>query len=373
MYYSLYTTKNILEKMLDGQTFPEWYNVLSTSNIKNVFMSGDFTPTASTPMGYDNPLSALQSYMEVKPRSDFNDLLKNGHYIEFESKFQEENAKERACVICVLDDSFSNEKAKEIEKKSGIFCQLSSNKDDNRLFKNQFYVLEKDQTGCDWRNFLAEASLLPTRNVILCDRYLFKKVKDDNSKLFSLGEKNIENLVDILNELHNDINISILIDPKAIESAAHTPDYANKVLHGTMEKLRTFIKNNALHKQKKINADIIKLKKDGPCYDKTHDRVIIGEYFTIEVSHTFDAFRDGRSMETQTLHYSALFGFLNKNESEVIKHKKILLDDYRNVVENNGIECCHFDCADCCKTECSSGDTGYAISLPTDCLLLKMC
>lgn len=342
--YSLYTTKKILEDILSGNSLNEWKCFIESNDVTDFYFPEEHNPQPST-MGNGNDLiSDLSLFANVYPSSKYQEALKNKGYPKLEEYFPN-----TSYSFCLLDSKdFVKEDAEKIEKELGIFCQLDSDVDDQRLCipTISYAVDEKDNQAKitnDWKCFFNRLPSLPSKNVVISDRYFFaEKYLDDRLRReISYGIENVEKLLDCIvdNRYQNEYNVLIFFEYDTLGSSSKSEEYFEKRMQHILSDLHTFARRKAFQNGPnpiKINFELVSVAPEAGQRTITHDRVFASDYYTIDATHAITAFSKGNALFSQLLHYSALFSSIGADKkSDIIKYRNMLFKGYSQLLKEN--------------------------------------
>ena len=338
--YSLYTTKEILEKILLNQYSNKWSCIVKGPEIKHFYIPDTYSQDDEcvSSMGYEDPLSELTKIDVgcIKSSSKYEKCLKEQCYTNYETEFPND-----AYPICILNSSiFSEEDTKKIERDLGIFCQSEMNESGGRLLEPALlYSLESKETDGNWTSFFKRFSHIPSLDIVICDRYFFSDISGD--KLVGLG-----NLKEIIEEIvqkgcKKDFSIIVFFEKNQIGKNKSNGFISGKEKE-IVNELQRFIKNKAVvpeSERVKITIELYLLPPNNGNRDITHDRVLVTEYYMIDASHALASFFNNKNQIAQVFHYNAIFSSVDGDgKSDVIKYRNMLLDGYAKILLNNSVE-----------------------------------
>lgn len=328
--YRLYTTKAILEQILLGEFSEDWQNALESGDISEICIPEEFAPEVDN-MGGSDILTMWSNCAHIYGSDNFKENLINKKYDDFCR-----SVTKSSYTICLLDDSFNQEDVKDIENRTGILCHLASNFEACKLFDRSYLLpLEENENPVSWGNVFGNV-ILPTKNVIICDRYLFsREERMDATKDYKEAIENIESILDIVTASGYDglHHATVIFDANEMGVAE---SYKLRRMEEIAQELQKYVYNKFLHRTQ-ILLDLVSVERRTENYDITHDRYIFGDYFTVSATRSICAFLNNNSFRTQGLNRSTLFSSIDpiKKHSNDIKLRKNEFIGYNKMFNSN--------------------------------------
>lgn len=339
--YSLFTTKDILDGILSGNNLGEWKRLIYSHDITDFYFPEEHNPQPTTMGNVDDPISDLSLFANVHSSSKYQETLKSEEYPKLK-----ENFPNTSYSFCLLDNKdFMKDDAVRIEKELGIFCQLNSDVGDQRLCVPTIShaVDINDVRNNDWKCFFNRLPSLPSKNVVISDRYFFaEKYLDERLRReISYGIENVEKLLDCIvdNRYQNEYNVLIFFEYDTLGSSSKSEEYFEKRMQHILSDLHTFARRKAFQNGPnpiKINFELVSVAPEAGQRTITHDRVFASDYYTIDATHAITAFSKGKALFSQLLHYSALFSSIGGDKkSDIIKYRNMLFKGYSQLLKEN--------------------------------------
>jgi len=161
----------------------------------------------------------------------------------------------------------------------------------------------------------------PSNSLIFIDRYLFS---EDSNGLKS--EDGINNVFDILNKilphtLDKEYHILLVFDASTLSKSPLNNNSNANESYTPFKRISTQINSLKKRLNRTYNIVIETVSIDHNCgyYSDTHNRRILSNYFIIRAEHSLKAFRDSKSLYSQSLFldWGASKGIVRSRKSDV--------------------------------------------------------
>lgn len=299
--------------------YDKWYKVLCKQQVicTNHCIEEEFK---SEDKSKDNPIfifSKDENHIKIEDKSDYM------------NKICEDNSKvlENPCAVFILD--ISPEKASEIQKKFGVICQSSKEMNIKVLTKYSVpinFIPSKQPNNNLWKSHFEFCQKLPIPSncLIIVDRYLFSS---EYGETVRVSYYNIEQMMEAFmpNSFDSKYHICIIFDAttisekdselfckeeirklEEIKTSKTDEEYKKEKFNTVFKKISTKVNKERQKFVKKHNYNVtLELlscdKRDKQSYAKTHDRMILSNYFYVISSSGFKVFHDGSSNESNSV------------------------------------------------------------------------
>lgn len=340
--YSLFTTKDILDGILSGNSLIGWKRLVDSHDITDFYFPEEHNPQPTTMGNVNDLISDLLLFANVHPSSKYQETLKNKGYPKLK-----ENIPNTSYSFCLLDNKdFEKDDAVKIEQELGVFCQLDSDVEDQRLCAPTIsHVVDiNDVRNNDWTVFFKRFSSLPSNSVVISDRYFFaeKYVDKQTGREIFCGVENVEELLNCIvdGKCQNEYNVLIFFDYENLGNAKNSEDYKKNRMQNILKELHTYARKMAFQNGTepiRINFELVSIGPEAGQRSITHDRIFASDYFSIDATHTISAFSKGKALVSQLLRYSALFSsFGADKKSDIIKYRSMLFKGLSQLLKSGG-------------------------------------
>lgn len=303
--FSLYTTEKIATAIYtdNEEKYQIWYDFISKlkPSIKILLNNdSDF---------YDN---------------DYNPAYLLGHSCDVEmsplDSIQPEYIDDPYAILLI---EANHNDAKNISSKYGCCCySFNDIPVDSLLFQESIEInVDKEDVKTDWGCLLFSDYVSPSNSLIFIDRYLFS---EDSSGLKS--EDGINNVFDILNKilphtLDKEYHILLVFDASTLSKSPLNNNSNANESYTPFKRISTQINSLKKRLNRTYNIVIETVSIDHNCsyYSDTHNRRILSNYFIIRAEHSLKAFRDSKSLYSQSLFldWVASKGIVRSRKSDV--------------------------------------------------------
>ncbi len=288
---------------------------------------------------YSDEIFLMESQDDCDPKS-LRDLYKLQQLADFQQGY---NVDLKKSVLVNMDDIERNpsivhndpcaiyllkidkEKADKIQKDFGVICQSIDSLDDSVLTQGFIDVSPRyGDKGYGWNQVLKMLQKYPSNSIIINDRNLFSNETLDSSSGEPGNKLGIENLYEILDAIIprrfcGEYHVFISFDTSSLNSNVSV-DY----ICGKIQALK-----QRLNRRNNIVFEILALHgKNSPCYNITHNRRILTNYFILTAEHMLKAFDGSISVSSQHITGNKLYncGLCDCNDAPEKLHRDMIRD-----------------------------------------------
>lgn len=215
------------------------------------------------------------------------------------------------------------EDAKSISSKYGCCCYSFNDIPANSfLFQESIEInVDKEDVKTNWGSLLFSEYVSPSNSLIFIDRYLFS---DDSNGIKS--EDGINNVFDVLNKilppsLDKEYHVLLVFDASTLPKPHINDNSTENTRYTPFKRISTQINSLKKRLNRPYNIVIETVSVDCNCgyYNETHNRRILSNYFIIRAEHSLKAFRDSKSLYSQSLFldWGASKGIVRSRKSDV--------------------------------------------------------
>lgn len=312
MLLTLYTTERILAEIIKSvkkgsgnEKFKPWYDLITELKPKLKFFLNENSD-------YKNSLdNEIYRYIHAKDIDSY--ARKDNGYLE-DILAMKAGVEMSSSALFILD--VDTETARKISSTYGVICHSFNELPETcPIFQEGInkYVKKGDKDK-KWNNLLLPKYVYSSNSLIFMDRYLFVLEDDDTSHVHKDGIKNVCEVLKIVlpKSLRKDAyHILFIFDQEVKPKYGKRIDSVYKVNRKKFEDISKDLKKikDELEKEKnyKIVIEVIALDSiSKPCRDlhgKTHNRMILSDYFIIKADHSLTPFRGSLSLYTQSLSF----------------------------------------------------------------------
>ena len=233
--------------------------------------------------------------------------------------------------------------AAKIQEQYGVICQPVSQLDDSILtyVAPDHFELRYNDGGYDWCRVLKGLTgpRIPSNCLIINDRNIFTNDRILEEGGTKYGLDNIKTLLDVLlpktfndnphgpnyfpyhvliiyqTDTDGNPKLKYLTDPDEIEKEREKENKREQKRLEIFHKLSEII-NDVISRRYKVVLELIGLKRDNPFFNRTHNRRIYSNYYTISCDHQVAAFEGNKSRCCQSIEILKLFSKLDKKGSD---------------------------------------------------------
>jgi hypothetical protein len=328
----------VSEKDKEEQAQNAWYKIFKKQNCIYVNSANDIKNDYNDEISImesqdDCDIQALRELYKLQQLADFqlgyNVDLKKSRLVDMD---QIENnpsvVHNDPCAIFLL--KIDKEKAEKIQKDYGVICQSIDCLDETILTLGYIDISPHyDETGYGWNKVLNILKKYPSNAILINDRNLFANETLDSSS-GELGNKfGIENLYKILDTIIpkrfcGEYHVFICFDANTLKKSVSI-DYICKQIFSLKRRLRR--RNNIIFEIMALHGI------DSPCYNITHNRRVLTNYFIITAEHMLKAFDGSRSISSQHITGNKLynFGLEGYNDAPEKLHRD-MIRDYKELI-----------------------------------------
>lgn len=266
-----------------------------------------------------------------------------------------------SCVFLMDIDPAS---AAKIQEQYGVICQSVSQLDDSILTSvaPDHFELICNETRNGWRRVLEglSAPRIPSNCLIINDRNIFTsdRILEEGGARYGLD--NIKTLLDVLlpktfndnddfpyhvliiyqTDTDGNPKLKYLTDPDEIEKEREKENQRDKRRSEIFHKLSEIINGFKLRPYKVV-FELIGLKRDNPFFNRTHNRRIYSNYYTISCDHQVAAFQGNKSRCSQSIEILKLFSKLDKKGSDQpLKGHDVFVNSlFKSIAEWRQMDC----------------------------------
>jgi hypothetical protein len=211
-------------------------------------------------------------------------------------KLHPENVQKNPSSLYILN--IAHTEALTIQRTYGVMCVSGDSPNISPLIDiNDIHIAkEQEKLGRGWDTVLKSVETLPSNALLLTDRYLFAFRRPN-------AGDGIANIKDILSELlpkqfqGGNYHVTVIFD-----NMAKDENYSFMEIVNLLEDVK-----RQLNRDFPITMEVIGMTPDCPIYNKLHNRMIISNYYLVEVSHKLAAFNKDKGTARQMLIPMALF------------------------------------------------------------------
>lgn len=322
--FELFISKDALTKLyFDRATSPnDWLKVIGKQ--RTLFLMNS---QGEIDVDISDSNSLLSLYMRANGKN--KDIFEPSPITLSEIQSKHERVLENPCGCYLLD--IDKTEAETIQKDFGVICQSTKDYQACPLTFEEFPISpKKNDTGYSWNRFSVTCSMIPSNAIIINDRNLLhaKTGKDLH------GLSNIEEILQTILPvtLASTYHVGIIIGSESGKPIINSPhDYESIVTE--LERIK-----KRLNRPYTIIMSLLVVDNgDQTCWEKTHDRRIISNYYFFTADHKFAAFWNGKSTETQSINLIPDYckGLVNGADAPVKDHQD-KVDGYKYVISHWG-------------------------------------
>lgn len=307
--FKVYITKELLINFFINESdcpeteHSDWYKILKEQKYIGL---DDYNPDEKLDM--DSPLAII---LRRFPHMSFSCERENIKKITDGDQKSVLNI--NPCGVYLLN--ISVDAAKKIRKQFGVICESAKTLGKTFLL-NHHTLPGANKDGTTWDSFRF-SSYIPTNALIIQDRYFFKSDRGETI------QDTFENFRKIIWALLPDADFSsvyhlmVIVDGTKIEERDKLSfgEIASKLNH-----IKTELKEERGYD---ICLEVLSIPEHSYNYDKTHNRNIISNYFSIWAPHKLKAFRGTESLAAMnTIVCDFLFHHLNEEDVDYFIRKE---------------------------------------------------
>lgn len=300
---------------LDQDTSDTWYKILckqQSININHSVNDEEF---------YDenNPLLVFSQMtgVEFNDASTYMDDIPN----------EKSRVLEQPCGFFVLP--IATAEAQEIQADYGVICRSSFEKvNPAPLNLEDIDIDGPNVNGATWGRFPFGMLGVPTNAIIIQDRYFFKS--DSGESINDTYENFTSILSTLLPRSFKDIfHVMVIVDASG-DGINRRDDTDFETIVNELESRKKVL---ALQFGYDISLEVLSVPTGSYKYEKTHNRRIISNYYTIKADHKLKAFRGQTPLADQTLTSKFLYskGLDALSDLPVSRHTS-WIKDFRDIV-----------------------------------------
>lgn len=313
---SIYTTENILSAIYeDGEDkYTAWFSLIEKIRPKlNVLFNKNSTYETDN----SNPVFELENSFNLEIIPEYED--DNKECILTKVLSLSPNVILDPCAIVLMD--IDKKTADKISEKYKIICHsFNENPETSPLFTEAIEKnLTKDEKNSGWHELIFKDIINPSNSLIFIDRYLFSQDKSDKT-CCTTSEDGLNNIFEILNlalpfSCNVDFHILFIFDGSTLEKGQTFIDLSTNLNKLKNRLGRTY---NILLEVLSISKNDFDYKEDSH-YSDTHNRRILSNYYFIRAEHSLKAFRNSRSLYTQSIWFdwACSKGILQQKRSDL--------------------------------------------------------
>lgn len=300
---------------LEQDTSDTWYKILCKQQSINVNHSVDDKDFYDE----DNPLLVFSQMtgIEFNDASAYMGDLPNNKY----------RVLEQPCGFFVLPINAAE--AQEIQTDYGVICQSAFEKvNPAPLNLEDIDIDGPNANGATWGRFPFGMLEVPTNAIIIQDRYFFKS---DSGESINDTYENFTSILSTLLPRSFKAVFHVMVIVDASGEGIHRRDNIDfETIVDELEKRKGKLSAQFGYD---ISLEVLSIPKGSYKYEKTHNRRIVSNYYTIKADHKLKAFRGLTSLADQTLTSKFLYskGLDLLSDPPVNKHTS-WIDDFRDIV-----------------------------------------